>query len=103
VIRGRGERPEPPPEPEKLSHYGSVHLQEYVEMTDGRMTKVITGMVSIKEAVDSIGLKPSRTESNWFAEIGGATSVVYIPGCQVRAISTHGSRMLMAGDVYVVP
>jgi hypothetical protein len=65
---------------------GSVILKEWMKTPSGINVMGFYGNVVIHKAETAVGFAPSKTESNWFAQIDGESDCVVILGCQIRGI-----------------
>lgn len=74
--------------PQQQPFYGSVTLRNWCTFGGGKYN-VVTGLISVRESVDALGIKTARTEATWFAMIQGPTTTFYAPGCEVLGIWEH--------------
>lgn len=71
--------------------YGTVVLEEYVELASGAMTRAVTGEIRVLSSKDALGFEAvTERNANWLVEVSGAGERVFVPGCKVHVVHEHG-------------
>lgn len=78
--------------------YGTILLNDWAEMPDGRQYKAVRGFLEVKTAEAVLGHEVNSRDSNWLVQVSDAgpeepmvsrVRRIAIPGCQVRLVMEH--------------